>query len=109
MPQPRQIISHISPSSSVHRRHKTLSQSSQTFANMKDEPLLSDECRDCLAHEASIRDKEAQITQLKQAILIQYSAEEHDDDDCDKRWLEMVSQEMADLAAAKRAVKQQLD
>lgn len=89
-----------------------MSQSSKTFTyngkEMKDEPMLADECQNCLMHDSTLKEKDAQITQLKQAILVQYS-EDCEDSDIEKRWLEMLSSEFAEISKSKKALKHQLD
>jgi len=59
----------------MHKRVRSQS----SFMNMKEEPLLNDECSSCIMHETSIKEKDAQINQLKQAILLQYSADDTDE------------------------------
>jgi hypothetical protein len=59
----------------MHKRVRSQS----SFMNMKEEPLLNDECSSCVMHEIAIKEKDAQINQLKQAILLQYSADDTDD------------------------------
>lgn len=78
--------------------------------NMKDEPLLRDECSDCVNHETALREKDNQISQLKQAILLQYSAGDDEQEiDVDKKWLEVISEEFAEVANAKKALEAKLE
>jgi hypothetical protein len=77
---------------------------------MKDEPMLKDECSSCLLHEATLKDKDSQITQLKQAILLSYAnGEEDDGGDVEQRWLEVVSKEFSDLNGEKRKLRAELE